>query len=88
MAITGNLAKIAAASIFIFLVTSDKWGVMGCSGGGSGGGSTDDCEYGKLSCDDGKKCYTEEQKCNGNKDCDDNSDEDNHHCGTVVISFN
>ena len=77
MAITGNLAKIAAASIFIFLVNAEKWAVNGQW--------ATDCAYGDYPCDDGKKCYTEEQRCDDRKDCDDNSDEDNHHCGIFLI---
>ena len=42
------------------------------------------CPYGEFECNDGKKCYSEEQKCDNVKDCDDNTDEDEHHCGKVI----
>jgi hypothetical protein len=84
MANIGSLAQILAASTFIFLVTIEKGIVLGCSGGGS---SDVSCKYGDFPCDDGKKCYTEKEKCDGTKHCADNSDEDNHHCGKFMMSI-
>ena len=61
-------------SIVILLILSVIIGnAFGCSGGG--------CPYGEFECNDGKSCYTEDQKCDNNMDCADNTDEDEHHCG-------
>ena len=35
-------------------------------------------------CNDNKKCYTHDQQCDGNQDCDDNTDEDAGHCGKFI----
>ena len=43
------------------------------------------CPYGQHECNDGKSCYTNEQKCDRSNDCDDGSDEDFHHCGKTVM---
>ena len=83
MAKIGSLAQVVAASILIFLVTIEKGVVLGCSGGGDVS-----CKYGDFPCDDGKKCYSAEQKCDNKKDCADNSDEDIHHCGKFMMSIN
>ena len=89
MANIGSLPQIVATSVLIFLVTIEKDVVLGCSGGPSTAVSTDvSCEYGDFSCDDGKSCYTEQQKCDGTKHCADNTDEDNHHCGKFIVSIN
>ena len=65
-------------SIVILLILSVIIGnVFGCSGGG--------CPYGEFECNDGKSCYTEDQKCDNKKDCADNTDEDEHHCGNFLI---
>ena len=42
---------------------------------------TENCPYNEFVCTDGKKCYTQAEKCNGKNDCYDGSDEDHHHCG-------
>ena len=42
------------------------------------------CTYGHFECNGGG-CYSKEQKCDGNVDCDDGSDEDNHHCGNILF---
>ena len=64
-------------SIVALLVLSVIIGnVLGCSGGSGGG-----CPYGEFECNDGKSCYTEDQKCDNKRNCADNTDEDEHHCG-------
>ena len=64
--------------------------VDGCSGG-SKESTTDnpateppakDCP--EHVCNDNKKCYTHDQQCDGNQDCDDNTDEDAGHCGKFI----
>lgn len=42
--------------------------------------TTKDCP--EYVCNDNKNCFTKAQQCDGNMDCDDNTDEDNGHCGT------
>ena len=44
---------------------------------------TENCPYNEFGCTDGKKCYTQAEKCNGEDDCYDGSDEDHHHCGKL-----
>ena len=44
---------------------------------------TGNCPYNEFGCNDGKKCYTQAEKCNGEDDCYDGSDEDHHHCGKL-----
>ena len=44
---------------------------------------TENCPYNEFGCTDGKKCYTQAEKCNGEDDCNDGSDEDHHHCGKL-----
>ena len=39
------------------------------------------CDPGTHECNDGSGCYTNEQQCNDVTDCNDGSDEDEHHCG-------
>ena len=34
-------------------------------------------------CNDNKNCYTQAQLCDGIMDCEDNTDEDTGHCGTL-----
>ena len=82
MAFFGNLLRIVAASIFLFLVTIEKRVVLGGYRGGTFGVN---CKYGDYLCDDGKKCYSDAQKCDTKKDCDDNTDEDVHHCGKLLV---
>ena len=41
-------------------------------------------KYGELQCNEEKWCYSDDQKCNGKKDCPDGTDEDNHHCGNIL----
>ena len=84
MKIFGSLSRIVAVSIFIFLLTLEKGVVFG---GYRRGTFEVFCKYGDYPCDDGKKCYSEAQKCDAKKDCDDNSDEDVHHCGKVLMSI-
>ena len=50
------------------------------------GRSLFNCTYGDYQCNDGG-CYTNEQKCDGVPDCNDGSDEDNHHCGNALIQI-
>ena len=45
------------------------------------------CPYGEFECNDGRRCYTESEKCDDFKDCYDNSDEDNHHCGKLLLQI-
>ena len=51
--------------------------------GTSNQGPNKNCPYGQFPCNDGKKCYTEAEKCNDHQYCDDNTDEDTHHCGKL-----
>ena len=41
------------------------------------------CDPGTHECNDGSGCYTDDQQCNDVRDCNDGSDEDNHHCGKL-----
>ena len=72
-------------STFLFLTLFMQQNVVfGCSGGGNDNqGPNKNCPYGQFQCNDGKKCYTEDQKCDDQKHCDDNTDEDEHHCGKL-----
>ena len=76
--------------IVILLILSVIIGsTLGCSGGGTMSSSTtppsvveeEKCPYGEFECNDGKSCYTEDQKCDNKRNCADNTDEDEHHCG-------
>ena len=87
MAIIDSLGPVVATSIFIFLVTIDKGVVLGCSGGPEvlEPSSFNCSKYGEHPCDDEKGCYSEDQRCDGKNDCLDKSDEDHHHCGSLMI---
>ena len=50
--------------------------VRGCSKG-----PTTQCP--EYMCNDNKNCYTQDQLCDGNMDCEDNTDEDTGHCGNL-----
>ena len=54
--------------------------------GNNVGRSLFNCTYGDYQCNDGG-CYTNEEKCDGIPDCNDGSDEDNHHCGNAFIQI-
>ena len=43
------------------------------------------CATGEYECRDRKACYTDDQKCDGNDDCADRSDEDIRQCGKMII---
>ena len=67
--------------IFLLVLTFENRLVLACSGGGGGASKALCSDKGAHECNDGKKCYTDKMKCDGTKDCDDNTDEDTHHCG-------
>ena len=68
--------------IVILLILSVIIGsTLGCSGGGKSMAEEGKCPYGEFECNDGKSCYTEDQKCDNKRNCADNTDEDEHHCG-------
>ena len=69
------------AILFFMSITLDV--ALACSPP-KGGGFQCTGEYGELQCNVEKWCYDEDQKCNGNNDCPDGSDEDIHHCGNIL----
>ena len=70
--------------IVILLILSVIIGsTLGCSGGEKSMAEEDKCPYGEFECNDGKSCYTEDQKCDNKRNCADNTDEDEHHCGNI-----
>ena len=88
MKIKENLRPILGVVLLVLLGHFSS--VDGCSGG-SKESTTDnpateppakDCP--EHVCNDNKKCYTHDQQCDGNQDCDDNTDEDAGHCGKFI----
>ena len=80
-----NFRVMLGTVIFLLVLTLKNGSVLGCSGGGGKNPKpTVDCP--ENECNDGKQCYTDKMKCDGTKDCDDNTDEDNHHCGKKVYA--
>ena len=91
---------ISGSILLLILLTAENELVSGCSSSNKDAETENEtetdnelrtgfkgisCPYGEHECNDGKGCYTNAQKCDGTNDCKDGSDEDNHHCGKIVI---
>ena len=78
----GNLLLVSA----LFVLVTNFAITQGCS---SSSQTTEkpDVTCPEHDCNDGKKCYTHDQQCDGTKNCDDNTDEDAGHCGKAFTSF-
>ena len=81
-----NFGVILGTVVFVLVLSFENGLVLGCSGGG-GAKPNVECGANENPCNDGKKCYTDQQKCDEIQNCDDNTDEDNHHCGKNYDRF-
>ena len=74
-----KLVSIQYAVAIIFLIHLAY--VQGCSKAPEISMPTSQCP--EYMCNDNKNCYTQSQLCDGKMDCEDNTDEDTGHCGTL-----
>ena len=90
-----NIKALSCILSFLLIHSFIQAMVQACSGSSPDerkqdknyiGRSLFNCTYGDYQCNDGG-CYTNEQKCDGVPDCNDGSDEDNHHCGNALIQI-